>query len=98
MMILKDKGVDFDSIDYMIDPIPRAKLEDLARKIGGSPRDLIRTKEPEYRELNLDRADVTDDEVLDALAANPKLVQRPIVEVGDRAIIARPAERVSEIL
>ena len=97
-MILKEKGVEFDSIDYFIDPISRAKLQDLARKIGGSPRDLVRTKEPEYRELDLDRAGVTDDELLDALAANPKLVQRPIVEVGDRAIIARPAERVNEIL
>ncbi|HEX6559014.1 MAG TPA: ArsC/Spx/MgsR family protein [Longimicrobiales bacterium] len=98
MMLLKDKGIDFERIDYMIDPIPRAKLQDLVRKMGGSPRDLIRTKEPEYRSLGLDRSDISDDEVLDALASNPRLVQRPIVEIDDRAIVARPAERVNEIL
>lgn len=96
MMLLKEKGVEFDAVNYFIDPIPRDKLQVLIRKTGGTARDFIRTKEPEYKALGLENA--SDEEILDALVSNPALVQRPIVEVGDRAIIARPAERVSEIL
>ena len=98
MMLLKSKGIEFDAINYMIDPIPRDKLRTLARKTGGTVRDLIRTKEPEYRQLGLDSQDVTEDFILDMMALHPVLVQRPIVEVADRAVIARPAEKVNEIL
>ncbi|MGH7507399.1 MAG: arsenate reductase (glutaredoxin) [Longimicrobiales bacterium] len=98
MQLLRDEGIDYDAIDYFIDPLPRAKLADLVRKMGGAPRDIMRVKEPAYRELGLDRADVTDDELLDALAAHPELVQRPIVERGERAVVARPPERVRALL
>jgi arsenate reductase len=96
MMLLKEKGVQFDAVNYFIDPIPRDKLQVLIRKTGGTARDFIRTREPEYKSLGLENA--SDSEIIDALVANPSLVQRPIVEVGERAIIARPAERVSDIL
>lgn len=98
VMLLKEKGIDFEEIDYMIDPIPRAKLVVLLRKMGMSARELVRTKEPEFRELGLDQPDATDDDFLAALVAHPGLVQRPIVEIGERAILARPPERVLEIL
>lgn len=93
--VLTEKGIDFEKVEYLINPISREKLVDLARKVG-SVRELVRTKEPQYKELGV--ADMSDDQILDTLAANPALVQRPIVEVGDRAIVARPAERVNEIL
>jgi arsenate reductase len=96
MMLLKDKGISFDAINYFIDPIPRDRLIELLGKMRASPRDIVRTKEPEYLALGL--ADATDDEILDALITHPQLLQRPIVEIGDRAVLARPAERVNEIL
>lgn len=96
--ILREAGVEYEAIDYLIDPIPRDELERLIGMMGISPRELLRTKEAAYRELGLGRPEVTDDEILDAMAAHPELVQRPIVVRGDRAILARPADRVREIL
>ena len=95
---LRDAGVDFDAVDYYTDPIPREKLEELIRKMGIAPRQLLRTKEAAYRTLGLADASITDAQIIDAMVANPDLIQRPIVERGRRAILARPAERLSEIL
>lgn len=93
--VLTERGIDFEKVEYLINPISREKLADLARKTG-SVRGLVRNKEPEYEALGV--AHMSDDQILDVLAANPKLVQRPIVEIGERAIVARPAERVLDIL
>jgi arsenate reductase len=95
---LKGSGVDFDAIDYYTDPIPKAKLRELLRKMGLRPRDLLRTKEEVYRKLELAKRDLSDDDVLDLMVEHPDLIQRPIVEKGSRAILARPAERLKDIL
>src|SRR3954469_21219178 len=85
---LTEAGVNFDADDYYTDPIPRARLEDLIRKMGIQPRQLLRTKEAGYRVLGLADPAVTDAEIIDAMVAHPELMQRPIVEKGDRAILA----------
>ena len=95
--LLEEKGIPFERVNYIIDPIPRAKLAELVQKMGGTPRDILRSKEESYRKID-GADDLGDDEVLDLLAAHPELVQRPIVERGDRAVLARPVERVSSIL
>ena len=95
---LRKSGVDVDAVNYYTDPIPRAKLEELIRKMGITPRQLLRTKEAAYRTLGLADERVTDAQIIDAMIANPDLIQRPIVERGKRAILARPAERLKEIL
>ena len=95
---LKDGGADFEAVDYYTDPIPKAKLNELLRKLGMSPRELLRTKEPIYKTLRLGERDLTDAEIVDLMVRNPDLIQRPIVERGERAILARPAERVRDIL
>ena len=87
---LRESGVDVDAIDYYTDPIPRAKLEELIRKMGITPRQLLRTKEAAYRALGLADAKVTDAQIIEAMVANPDLIQRPILERGSRAILARP--------
>lgn len=97
VLLLKDRGYEFDRINYIIDPLSRAQLNELVRVLGVSPRELLRKKEPEYQELGLAGA-TSDDQILDAIAAHPQLLQRPIVVNGDRAVIARPVERVLEIL
>jgi arsenate reductase len=91
-------GVDFEAVNYFVEPIPREKLVDLLRKMKLRPRDLLRTNEPTYRELNLRTTTHSDDELLDLMVKFPDLIQRPIVERGDRAILARPPERLREIL
>lgn len=95
---LRDANVDVEAVDYYTDPIPRAKLEELIRKLGITPRELLRSKEPAYRDLGLADATLSDAHIIDAMVAHPDLIQRPIVEKGERAILARPAERVKEIL
>jgi arsenate reductase len=95
---LKERGVDFEAVDYYTDPIPREKLVDLLRKMGIGPRDLLRTKEEIYRKLELAKRDLSDDDLVDLMVEYPDLIQRPIVEKGSRAILARPAERLKDIL
>jgi arsenate reductase len=95
---LKEGGVDFDAVDYYTDPIPKAKLKELLRKMGLKPADLLRTKEPVYKTLKLAERDLTDNEIVELMVEHPDLIQRPIVEKGSRAILARPAERLKEIL
>ena len=95
---LRDAGVDFEAIDYYTDPIPRTKLKELLRKMGLSARELLRTKEDVYKKLRLGERDLSDDEIVDLMVKHPDLIQRPIVEKGSRAILARPAERLRDIL
>jgi len=95
---LKESGVQFDAVDYYLDPIPKTKLRELLRKMGLSARDLLRTKEAMYKTLRLGERDLTDDQIVDLMVKHPDLIQRPIVEKGARAILARPAERLKEIL
>jgi arsenate reductase (glutaredoxin) len=95
---LKESGVDFDAVDYYVDPIPKAKLVELLRKMRMAPRELLRTKEAIYKKLKLGERELSDDRLVDLMVRHPDLIQRPIVEKGERAILARPAERLKEIL
>lgn len=95
--LLAERGVDAEYIRYLDNAPSRADLEDVLAKLGSDdPRDMIRTKEPVYAELGLRSAD--REELLDAMAAHPILIQRPIVVHGDRAVIARPPERLLDLL
>ena len=98
MWLLRESGVDFEKIDYTVESIPKAKLKELIRKMGIKPRDLLRKKEAVYQDLGLDDPGVTDDQIVDAMVDHPGLIQRPIVEMGDRAVLARPVEKVNELL
>ena len=95
---LRDAQVDFDAVNYYTDPLTRPKLEELIRKMQIAPRALLRTKEEAYRTLGLSDPAVTDAQIIDAMVTHPDLMQRPIVEKGNRAILARPASRLKEIL
>jgi arsenate reductase len=96
--LLDDRGVDYESIDYHVRGIDEAELRDLLRKIGGGPREVLRTREPLVKELGLDGPAVPDEQLIAHMTANPALVQRPIVVRGERALLARPIERVLELL
>ena len=96
---LKEAGVDFDAVDYYTEPLDAPKLRALLRKMGMPARALLRTKEAQYKALGLgERNDLTDDQIIDLMVEHPDLMQRPIIEKGARAILARPAERLREIL
>ena len=95
---LRDAGVDFEAVDYYTDPISKPRLKELLRKMRMSARELLRTNEEVYRKLRLGERDLSDDEIIDLMVKHPDLIQRPIVEKGSRAILARPAERLRDIL
>ena len=95
---LREAGVDFQAVDYYIDPIPREKLKELLSKMRLRASDLQRTYEPVYKELGLEGRIPTDEELLDLMTKHPDLLQRPIVEHGARAILARPASKLKEII
>jgi arsenate reductase (glutaredoxin) len=97
-VLLQERGIEFERVNYHVDPLPEEKIRDLLRKAGAGPRDVLRTKEPVYKELGLDTRDVSDDELIKLMAEHPQLLQRPIVERGDRAVLARPPELVLELL
>jgi arsenate reductase len=96
--LLNDRGVGFESVDYHVTGIEESELRELLRKMGSTPREILRTREPLVKELGLDRPEVSDDELVAQMVAHPALVQRPIVVHGDRALLARPIERVLELL
>jgi len=96
--MLKDSGIDFNAVDYYVDPIPKPRLLELLKKMQIAPRQLLRTKETIYKTLKLGDRDLSDDEIVDLMVKHPDLIQRPIVENGARAILARPAERLKKIL
>lgn len=73
-------------------------MADLIAKLGVRPRDIIRKTEPVYRELELGKRDLPDDELIRLMVENPDLIQRPIVVRGDKAVLARPVENLDEIL
>ena len=95
---LKEGGVDFDAVDYYVHPIPKAKLKELLSKMNIPAAELLRKKEPIYKDLKLAKKNLTESQILDLMAKHPDLIQRPIVEKGSKAILARPAERLKDIL
>lgn len=95
--ILSERGVEADYVRYLEQAPSREDLERVMGLLGtDDPKTMIREKEAVYAELGLENA--SRDELLDAMTSNPILIQRPIVIRGDRAVIARPPERVSELL
>ena len=95
---LRESGVDFSKVNYYIEPLSKKKLKELIRKMQIDPRDLLRKSEPVYRELGLAKGQFTDDEIISLMVEHPDLMQRPIVERGDRAVLGRPTENVNELL
>ena len=95
--LLDERGVDYREHRYLEEPLDRADLADLQRRLGASPRTWIRSKEAAYAEARL-AADASDDQLLDAIAAHPVLLERPILVVGNRAVVGRPPENILAIL
>jgi len=95
--ILIEMGIDFDKINYFIESFSKTKLKSLLKKMNMKPSELIRENEELYKKLKDEVQKMSENEILDLMIENPELIQRPIVEIGDRAILARPAERVKEL-
>ena len=95
--LLDERGVEAELVHYLQDTPSRDEIVRIYGLLGiDDPRQMMRKGEPPYSELGLAGAD--DDALFDAMAAHPILIERPIVIVGDRAVVARPPERLLELL
>jgi arsenate reductase len=95
---LKESGVEMEAVNYYLEPLSEEKLKELVQKMGIKASELFRKKEEIYKKLKLGEKEVPDEEAVKLMVRHPDLMQRPIVEKGNRAILARPAERLKEIL
>lgn len=96
-VLLTERGVDAERVDYHVTGLDEGELRALLAKLGCGPREVLRTREPLVAELGLP-GELSDDELVALMVEHPQLVQRPIVVNGDRAVLARPVERVLDIL
>src|ERR1044072_8451784 len=95
--LLTDRGIDFERVNYHVDPLPEEKIRELVKKTGGPAADLLRKREPAYKQL-VEGKDMSEEEVIALMAEHPALLQRPVIEKGDRAVLGRPIERALELL
>jgi arsenate reductase len=98
VQMVKDSGKPYTAVNYYEQIFTKGQLKRLLKKAGLSPKDILRTKEEIYKELGLARKSVSDDELLDLMVKHPDLIQRPIVEKGEKAILARPADSIKKLL
>ena len=96
--VFKERGADFESINYYGAPLTEKDLKALIRRLGIAPRDLLRKNEQVYRDLGLAKRELSDDELIRLMIENPDLMQRPIVVQGNKAVLARPIENLDELL
>ena len=96
--LLRESGVPFEKVNYYLEPLSKKKLTELVRRLKLKPRELLRKSEPIYKELGLADRNLSDAELIALMAEHPDLLQRPIVERGDRAVLGRPTANVKELL
>lgn len=96
--LLESRGLAPSIVRYLDTPLSAAELKALLGKLGIAPRQLLRSGEDEYRELGLADESLSDDRLIEAMASHPRLIERPILVVGERAVVGRPPEKILEIL
>jgi|SoiMethySBSTD1v2_1073268.scaffolds.fasta_scaffold70083_3 arsenate reductase len=95
--LFRENGVDWDRVNYFVEPFTEKKLAQVIRKTGMRPYEVLRRAEPEFKTLGITEK-TTDSNVIAAMVAHPAIIQRPIVEVGDKAVLARPIEKALDLI
>ena len=98
LALLQQQSEPFEIVEYLTSPPDAATLQTILRKLGISARELLRTKEDEYKQLDLQNPALTDDQLIAAMVAHPKLIERPIVVKGNSAAIGRQASNILALL
>ncbi len=97
LKILEDSGRDFTVIEYLKEPLSQEEITDLLDKLNMDALDLVRKSEKDWKE-NFKGREMSDAEIIAAMEAYPKLIERPIVISGDKAVVGRPPENILELL
>ncbi len=95
---LKEQGYEPTVVEYLKNPPDRKTLKDLLKRMGKSPREILRKRGAPYEELGLDHPSLTDEQILDAIEKHPILIERPIVVAGDKVALCRPFETIQQLL
>jgi arsenate reductase (glutaredoxin) len=98
VQLLKESGKPFTAINYYEQTFTKGRLKSLLKKARLAPKDVLRTKEDVYKELGLSKKTLSDDELIELMVKHPDLIQRPLVEKGEQAMLARPAESIKKLL
>ena len=98
LQILEAHDIVPEIIDYLDEPPDPQELKRIMELLGVSARELMRTTEPVYKDADLDDDSLSEDEIIEAICEYPELLQRPIVILGDKAIIGRPPSRVLDLI
>ena len=93
---MTEKGVEFESVNYLEHPLSVDELKKLLQRAGLRPIDVIRAKEPTYRQFVAGK-NLSDDELLELIARHPELLQRPLVVRGNKVVLARPVQSLSKL-
>ncbi|CAM3193979.1 arsenate reductase (glutaredoxin) [Pseudomonas floridensis] len=96
--LLQARGLSPDIVLYLETPPDADQLRQLLARLGFGARQLLRTGEDDYKQLNLADPSLSDEQLIAAMAAHPKLIERPILVAGDKAVIGRPPENILELL
>ena len=98
LALLQEKGIEPTVVEYLKTPPSKTRLKAILKMLALEPRQLMRKGEKEYKEQNLADEGLSKEQLIDAMVATPKLIERPIVINGDKAAVGRPPESVLEIL
>lgn len=98
LALIEEKGISPNIVSYLDTPPDKATLTDILQKLGMKPRDIIRKGEDAYKENNLSDNSISDEKLINAMIEFPKLIERPIVVKGNKAVMGRPPENVLTLL
>jgi arsenate reductase len=98
LRLLKERGVEFEAINYFETPLTGPNLRGLLKKLGFTAGEILRKDEPIAKRLGIGKKDFSEEELIALMAKHPDLIQRPIVVRGDQAVLGRPPENVEKLL
>ncbi len=98
LAFIREQGIEPTVVEYMKNPLSTDELKKMLQLLGMKPRELMRNKEKAYREQNLKDPALSDNALIEAMLKEPKLIERPVVVAAGKAVLARPAEKIAEIL
>ncbi|GAA3952606.1 arsenate reductase (glutaredoxin) [Allohahella marinimesophila] len=98
LSLLEERGIDVNVVRYLDEPLTPEQLKALIDRLGCTPRDLLRKGEAEYTELGLGIPDISNDVLIEAMSSHPRLMERPILDTGEKAVVGRPPEMVLKLV
>ncbi len=98
LALIEERGIEPEIVLYLESTPDKAALAGIIKKLGITPRELLRKGEAEYKEMKLADESLSDEALIDAMISAPKLIERPIVVKGNRAVLGRPPENVLDLL